>query len=305
MIGKYVDYKPTVETFTDHTDMAKSGDGSNVELSTEENLKWRILFIEDNKLILISDTATEEKMSLGAPTGFNNGVLLLNNACKTMYSNNSLGAIGRNLNLEDIEKESSFDKFSYVNPNNDQTYGDEETLFREENMAPGPMVSAYEETIATNGIKGEYSLSEQEEYIYEEEADIFPGLFENLQEQKGMVTYYEFQITQDTMYKPIYAKLFSADTDYWLSTRFYGNYSCGINYISDNSLNLANSFNISEPDTWNIFYLLINVGLFQTISTSASTRSLRPVVEIDLSLVDVGLTGNGESENPYSIAPKA
>ena len=301
MIGKYVDYKPTVGTFTDHTDETKSGDDSNVELSTEENLKWRILFIDDNKLTLISDTATEEKMSLGAPTGFNNGVLLLNNACKTMYSNNSLGAIGRNLNLEDIEKESSFDKFSYVNPNNEQEYGTEETFFSD-NI--GPKISACEETIVTNGIKGEYTLSEQEEYIYEEEEDFFPGLFENLQEQKGMVTYYEFQITQDTMYKPIYAELFGADTDYWLSTRFYG-YGCGINYISDNSLNLANSSNISEPDTWNIFYVILNIGFFQNILPSAYTRSLRPVVEIDLSLVDVGLTGNGESETPYSIAPKA
>ena len=299
MIGKYVDYKPTVETFTDHTDMAKSGDGSNVELSTEENLKWRILFIEDNKLILISDTATEEKMSLGAPTGFNNGVLLLNNACKTMYSNNSLGAIGRNLNLEDIEKESSFDKFSYVNPNNDQTYGDEETLFREENMAPGPMVSAYEETIATNGIKGEYSLSEQEEYIVGGNEQL-PGVFEDSQEQKGMISYYEFQITQDTMHQPIYAELFGADVDYWLSTRFYGNYGYGINYISDNTLNLNSDFNILNPTTYNVFFFTL-LGQY----TPAFTRSLRPVVEIDLSLVDVGLTGNGESENPYSIAPKA
>lgn len=307
MIGKYVDYKPTMGTFTDHTDMAKSGDNSNVELSTEENLKWRILFIEDNKLILISDTATEEKMSLGAPTGFNNGVLLLNNACKTMYSNNSLGAIGRNLNLEDIEKESSFDKTSYVNPMYEFKYGDEEIFFVN---YPGPKISAYEETFETNGIKGEYGLSEQEEYIPDGSEPI-PGLLEDNQEQKGMVSYYEFQITQDTMHKPIYAELFSAETDYWLSTRFYGglgygysNYGelgFGINYISDNALNLSLDFNPINPNTYNIFFCI-----FMSMEKHPFfTRSLRPVVEIDLSLVDVGLTGNGESENPYSIAPKA
>lgn len=308
MIGKYVDYKPTVGTFTDHTDGTISGAGSsNVELSTEENLKWRILFIDDNKLTLISDKATEEKMSLGAPAGFNNGVLLLNNACKTMYSNNGLGAIGRNLNLEDIEKESSFDKTSYVNPSYEFRYGDEEIFFK---YYRGPKISAYEKTFETNGIKGEYGLSEQEEYI-PDGSENPPGLLEKLQEQKGMISYYEFQITQDTINKPIYAELFSAETDYWLSTRFYGglglghsNYGelgFGINYISDNALNLNLDFNLIKPHTYNIFFCIFLSGTrYQEF-----TRSLRPVVEIDLSLVDVGLTGNGESENPYSIAPKA
>lgn len=247
-------------------------------------------------------------MSLGAPTGFNNGVLLLNNACKTMYSNNSLGAIGRNLNLEDIEKESSFDKTSYVNPNNEQKYGDEGICFSRTDdfllgvsRSPGPKISAYEETFETNGIKGEYSLSEQEEYINEGEEDWYPGLFKEYQEQKGKISFYEFQITQDTMNKPIYAELFSEDTDYWLSTRFYGNLGYGINYISDNILNNLSSYNMVDISTWNTFFST----LFSSIRVLGYTRSLRPVVEIDSSLVDVGLTGNGESENPYSIAPKA
>ena len=67
-----------------------------------------------------------------------------------------------------------------------------------------------------------------------------------------MVSYYEFQITQDTINKPIYAELFSADTDYWLSTRFYGglgfgnssygDLGFGINYIRGRRIDMADLF---------------------------------------------------------------
>ena len=78
-------------------------------MSTITTLKWRILDASDNRLTLISDTTANTGFTLQGADGYNNGVLLLNNACKAMYSNSGLGAIGRSINIEDIEDVSSYE----------------------------------------------------------------------------------------------------------------------------------------------------------------------------------------------------
>ena len=98
-VGKYVDYTPVSGSFSDHVGSTYSGDarGTNIQLSTLPNIKWRILDASDNTLTLISDKAANTNFTLYGANGYNNGVLLLNNACKAMYSNSSLGATGRSL----------------------------------------------------------------------------------------------------------------------------------------------------------------------------------------------------------------
>ena len=107
-IGKYVDYTPISGTFSEHTNY--SGTSENSQISTNMNLKWRILFVDNNKLTLISDTTANGGFKLNGAEGYNNGVLLLNNACKTMYSNSSLGAVGRSIKIEDVDAVSTYDK---------------------------------------------------------------------------------------------------------------------------------------------------------------------------------------------------
>ena len=114
-VGKYVDYTPVSGSFSDHTNSTYSGYSNNSTLSTDTNLKWRILDTSDNKLTLISDKAADSDVRVFGPNGYNNGVLLLNNACEAMYSNNSLGATGRSLNIDDIEEYMTYDKTTYSN----------------------------------------------------------------------------------------------------------------------------------------------------------------------------------------------
>ena len=58
----------------------------------------------DGTVDLISDKPTSTEVYFQGARGYNNGVYLLNDYCKTMYSNSLLNAKARSLNIEDIEK---------------------------------------------------------------------------------------------------------------------------------------------------------------------------------------------------------
>ena len=70
----------------------------------DNTLKWRILKIyDDGHIDLISATPTSTSFYLSGALGYNNGVLLLNDLCKSQYSNTSLEVTARSINLVDIE----------------------------------------------------------------------------------------------------------------------------------------------------------------------------------------------------------
>ena len=285
-VGKYVDYMPVSGTFSDHVGSTYSGDteNQNKQLSTLTNLKWRILDVSDNTLTLISATTANENFYLpGSYNMYNNGVLLLNNACKAMYSNSTLGATARNLNIDDIEEVSSYNKNSYPN------YGNEYTPSW---VRYYPNIFALEKTGAPNGTYGSrYDLSEQDEYI--------TGYSEGNASYKGKCTYYHYQMTTEYM-DAKYLELFryqldsTGNMEYWLASR------CA-RYLSERGVFGFGLFIVSSKDgevtgaTWDM-----------TASTSRLEfhYPLRPVVEIDLIKVNVGLTGDGEADTPFSIEAK-
>ena len=122
MIGQYVDYTPVSGTFSEHvgtTYNGYNGSPANTELSTIATLKWKILGVENNILTLISDTTANTNFGLGGAEGYNNGVLLLNNACKAMYSNSNIGATGRSLDIDDIERYMTYDKTTFLHYGNE------------------------------------------------------------------------------------------------------------------------------------------------------------------------------------------
>ena len=112
-IGDYVNYKPDdkdVDEYYDKFGETYSG-YANGNIGQDDTLKWRVLNINsDGTIDLISDTPTYQKVYFQGAIGYNNGVYLLNDYCKTMYSNSSLGAEARSLNIEDIQ-----DKMKVIN----------------------------------------------------------------------------------------------------------------------------------------------------------------------------------------------
>ena len=110
MLGKYVDYTPQEGTYSLITgNNTYSGTADNIEDFTTEELNWRIWSIDGNTLTLIADDVTKDggtgngTLKLYGAVGYNNGVKIQNDICKNCYSNSEYGAVGRSLNVQDIE----------------------------------------------------------------------------------------------------------------------------------------------------------------------------------------------------------
>ena len=105
-VGEIVNYTPDTPSTGYDLTTAKSGstwEGNQTIDSTYDPTTWKIMEVDENgnitKLLGIGAKAVT---FLGA-TGYNNGVYLLNDICKSRYGNASLGATARSLNIEDIE----------------------------------------------------------------------------------------------------------------------------------------------------------------------------------------------------------
>ncbi len=273
-IGKYVDYKPVSGTFSDHVGTTYSGSNNNSQMATVTSLKWRILDANNSTLKLISDTVANTSFTLNSYNGYNNGVLLLNNACKAMYSNDSFGATGRSLNIDDIENVSSYDKTS------DSDYGRE--------YSPSntyyPNIFADELTGSVNEIYGkDLDLSDQTKYV--------TGT-SHATTLKGKCTYYSYNMSTSYMTATYYSMFVPENsTSYWLASR------C-IHYASGNSRFYFSMFYVSGGTVdANDLYISYSRG-------DSYSCAVRPVVEINLSKVNIGLTGDGGENTPYSIEAK-
>ena len=276
-IGKYVDYKPVSDTFNDHVGSIYSGDtyGRNKPLSTVTNLKWRVLSVENNKLILISDTTANTGFWLQSYNGYNNGVLLLNNACKAMYSNSSLGAEARSIKIEDIENHGNYGEYDAEEYYSSYTYY--------------PKIFAQDTFGAPNGKYGTIlERSEQTSYI--------TGYSTGNSSFKLNQIQFRYEITTRYM-TTYYVELFRYEpgtttelNTYWIASRAAnaltgGHFTYG---LLESGSSTSNS-RLYYSDNSELYY----------------GHALRPIVEIDLSKVKVGATGDGSSGNPYSITAKS
>ena len=103
-VGDIVSYTPDIPSTGYDLSTAKSGYISAQTIDgTYDPTTWKIMEVDENgnitKLLGIGSKSVDFKGS----TGYNNGVYLLNDICKSRYGNASLGATARSLNIEDIE----------------------------------------------------------------------------------------------------------------------------------------------------------------------------------------------------------
>ena len=106
-VGEIVDYKPNTPNTGYDLSIAKSGYSSAQKIdSTYDPTTWKIMEVDKNgnitKLFGVPSDSQSSVYFQGS-TGYNNGVYLLNDICKSRYGNASLGATARSLNIEDIE----------------------------------------------------------------------------------------------------------------------------------------------------------------------------------------------------------
>ena len=104
LIGKIVSYTPdTPSTGYDLTTVKSGYDDAQTIDGTYDPTTWKIMEIDENGNIKKLLGIGSKDVTFQGSTGYNNGVYLLNDICKTRYGNASLGATARSLTIEDIE----------------------------------------------------------------------------------------------------------------------------------------------------------------------------------------------------------
>ena len=291
-IGDLVNYTPDDKEEDEYYDkFGETYSGyANGNIGQDDTLKWRVLNINtDGTVDLISDKPTSSLVYFEGARGYNNGVYLLNDYCKTMYSNSSLGAEARSLNIEDIQ-----DKMKVV---------DEETGKKAyENYTESNTGTKYGNTYSyssnkwyplqwknDNGITGE---SKQETVTsYETEADA------KAQETAGD----DLIVTQTYWYllaSDIQSNFISADTrDTTKATSMYYELLCnnGSSYywLASRYVDTASS----SYSNFGLRYVLNgDVGgssLFHSyVSTLGSDYYVRPVVPLKSNIIDTDVEYN-------------
>ena len=106
-VGEIVSYTPNPPSTGYDLSTAKSGYSSAQTIDgTYDPTTWKIMEVDENgnitKLFGVPSSSQSSVYFRGS-TGYNNGVYLLNDICKSRYGNASLGATARSLNIEDIE----------------------------------------------------------------------------------------------------------------------------------------------------------------------------------------------------------
>ena len=103
-VGEIVDYKPNPPSTGYDLSTAKSGSSSAQTIDgTYDPTTWKIMEIDESGNITKLLGIGAKTVTFRESTGYNNGVYLLNDICKSRYGNASLGATARSLTIEDIE----------------------------------------------------------------------------------------------------------------------------------------------------------------------------------------------------------
>ena len=104
LIGKIVSYTPNPPSTGYDLSTAKSGwiRAQTID-GTYDPTTWKIMEVDENGNITKLLGIGAKTVHFTGSTGYNNGVYLLNDICKSRYGNASLGATARSLTIEDIE----------------------------------------------------------------------------------------------------------------------------------------------------------------------------------------------------------
>ena len=103
-VGEIVSYTPDTPSTGYDLTTAKSGYSSAQTIDgTYDPTTWKIMEVDENGNVTKLLGIGSKDVYFCGSTGYNNGVYLLNDICKSRYGNASLGATARSLNIEDIE----------------------------------------------------------------------------------------------------------------------------------------------------------------------------------------------------------
>ena len=185
-VGSEVTYSPsgTYDWNNEHASSDQTGStplnsaaGQNFNISS-----WKVLSIDETtgQVELIASAPTTGTVRLYGAQGYNNAVKLLNDACDSLYGDDTKGIEGRSVNIDDIEKymteEALTEAHQYTNTSSNTQYGDQVSNAYLSSDSEYPVIYAQEKKAVisksdgnVNNVETGLDLSEQTEFIEREE----------------------------------------------------------------------------------------------------------------------------------------
>ena len=198
-----------------------SGWDTDQTITQREGLAWRILGANSNgQLEIISLGLSPETLSLKNAVGYNNGVYILHDICKSHYSNSALGAVGRSIIIEDIEKQYSDEaiaaKYSYIQSESGVKYGATKTYGAKRNSYP--VIYAQEALSGVNGSIREGGISVSEPF-YKNSSELTSAYGTSTGNLVATQTYYFMENIPSTYFKNVKFYDMAFAGAYWFATR--------------------------------------------------------------------------------------
>ena len=271
-VGDYIAYNPdTAGNYmglgTSTSEKAGSSSNPAAGIPQDTTLKWRVMNINDDGSVdLVSAAPIATNVYFQGSLGYNNGVLLLNDLCKSQYSNSTLGVTARSIDLEDIEKKFNSTGINARNTynNGNKTYGQTQTYTNNYSYTP----DIYNHVGKTAA---------------EESKDYYSTPTTATHSQKGTLevqqTYYYFSNTPASYFddSTFHELIFGTGTAYWLASRYadcdspYANF--GLRFV--NSANLGGGYLFTSSSSTYIYNLrvrpVVSLGSNIKISTDGGT----------------------------------
>ena len=311
LIGKIVSYTPdTPNTGYDLT-AAKSGESTAQTIdSTYDPTTWKIMEVDENgnitKLFGVPSSSQSSVYFRGS-TGYNNGVYLLNDICKSRYENASLGATARSLNIEDIESRMNSNGIAARNGYKSGTtqygttrkytgiiYTKYPAIYAQEKYSGVDVSDVADGTQVITGSVDATAQAKMNPNGKSGSDDIYTTLPET-SETTGpsktnltcTQTYYGFDSTPSSYFDDtnFHSMIFGTGTEFWLASRFVDCYS--------NSSGASFGLRGVDDST-------LGNGLFVSYDSNGyNNNRLAPVVSLG-SGIQIK-SGEGTTENPYII----
>ena len=276
-VGDYVTYAPdaldsnavSILKANLNTYSGNSSSTVNPEIKRDD-LKWRVLDVQNGQVRLISETPTTSKIELYGYNGYNNAVKLIDDACSTLYTNTKLANKVQNLKIEDITK------YMKTQPTEDTTpYSPEDKYY------PEILLKEKEQTV--NEKAGtELGLSEQTEFINQTtKPQVNSWTLKKTYWSQSMNNTDSFT---DSKYYELFINNGSNYPTYWMSSRCVnadsGSAGFAVRFVYSGGVDAYSLFDSSDYE-------------------SSSDYAFRPVITLN-SNVQV-TSGNGSPESSFNI----
>ena len=297
-VGDYVNYTPEVEETTYGVEKLGpdiTGSSNNKSAITQDSsMKWKILNIDaSGRVDLISEMPTSQSVYFSGVRGYNNGVYVINDICRSLYSNSSLGIEARSLDLKDIEDQmndagiTARDEYN-KNSSSGAQYGKTKTY--------GSVNNQYPELYARENGSGINTETVKEDGI-DVNADGYdsPTIEDSSTAEEGLtVTQTYYYMGSSSSYfddQEFYDMVFNTGSSYWLASRFA---HCSSTY-ADFGLRYVNNSDLGG-----------NIMFDSYGNTLGTLYRLRPVVSLgsDIQITPVENADGSSPENMHQISKK-